>query len=347
MTHSIEQSSIYRAVATAQRTLAGCRRRGPDKDVVRAAAHGQWSRILAAAGLDLPINRHMPCPACGGRDRFRYDDRHSDGNFFCSGCGHGDGFGLLMRVHGWSFPAALDFVAGVVGMQPGQQPPPAPAPRRPPEVLRRRNADHLHGALGRLITDDGTVDAYLRGRGLAGLGAARLLLWPDCRHGVSATRWPAMVGILADQAGHVAGIHRTYLDPATASKAPVEPAKTLTGGLFAGAYRGCAIQLFPACGEVLALAEGIETALAVHELTGGDVPVWAAGNTSLLRQVQIPATVRQVQIWADHDINHAGQEAARYLADRLAAAGRRVTIHTPPEPGTDWLDVLVRRGGAQ
>ncbi|GEM_PF-3829249 len=39
------------------------------------AARGHWPRILPALGLNVVKNRHMPCPVCGGTDRFRFDDQ--------------------------------------------------------------------------------------------------------------------------------------------------------------------------------------------------------------------------------------------------------------------------------
>ncbi|MGL6422717.1 primase-helicase zinc-binding domain-containing protein [Aeromonas caviae] len=43
---------------------------------VSLAARGQWPFILAELGLSVPKRgQHGPCPACGGKDRFRLDDK--------------------------------------------------------------------------------------------------------------------------------------------------------------------------------------------------------------------------------------------------------------------------------
>jgi len=34
---------------------------------------------------------------CGGKDRWRFDDRDGLGTYFCSNCGAGDGFTLLSK----------------------------------------------------------------------------------------------------------------------------------------------------------------------------------------------------------------------------------------------------------
>lgn len=88
-----------------------------DSSDLRLAASGNWPYILQAlAGLtDTELsNRHQPCPACGGRDRYRFDDRSSRGDFFCNGCGPGDGFDLLQRVNSWTFAEAAQKVADLL-----------------------------------------------------------------------------------------------------------------------------------------------------------------------------------------------------------------------------------------
>ena len=88
-------------------------------DVITAAS-GRWRDILEVlAGLHAEqlSNRHQPCPACGGRDRYRFDDRDGNGSWFCNQCGGkdhlgggGTGMDLLMRVRRWSFRQACEEV---------------------------------------------------------------------------------------------------------------------------------------------------------------------------------------------------------------------------------------------
>ncbi len=49
-------------------------------------ARGRWSEILPRLGIDARFlrNRHGPCPLCGGKDRFRFDDRDGSGSYFCN-----------------------------------------------------------------------------------------------------------------------------------------------------------------------------------------------------------------------------------------------------------------------
>lgn len=76
---------------------------------LKRRASGRWTSILLHLGVPAQLlnHRNQPCPHCGGRDRFQYTDRFGDGNYFCRGCGPGDGFSLLMSVHGWSFGTAV------------------------------------------------------------------------------------------------------------------------------------------------------------------------------------------------------------------------------------------------
>src|SRR6185295_2478683 len=103
---------------------------------------------------------------------------------------------------------------------------------------------------------------------------------------------------------------------------------------------GAAVRLYIP-GETLAIAEGIETALAVRLLTG--LPVWAALNERLMRSMVLPREVRLVHIFADSDRNGVGEEAARELGERMRREGRAVRIGLPRRVGEDFLDVLNAR----
>lgn len=83
------------------------------------AARGRWPHILAALNISVPATprEHGPCPACGGKDRFRFDDLEGRGTWFCNQCDPkaGDGLGLIQNVKQCDFVDAIDLVAGVLG----------------------------------------------------------------------------------------------------------------------------------------------------------------------------------------------------------------------------------------
>jgi hypothetical protein len=76
----------------------------PTFDNVKKQARHHWVELLIAAGIDAKAlrNVHGPCPGCGGKDRFRFDDHDGNGTFICSqGNGDnlsGDGFELLQHA---------------------------------------------------------------------------------------------------------------------------------------------------------------------------------------------------------------------------------------------------------
>ncbi len=92
-------------------------------DQIRTAAQGQWEYIHRALGVSLitPNHRkHTPCPACGGRDRFRVQSDYAElGRWFCGGGGDpqaGDGFSLLGHVFGWNTQQQFNAVAELLGI---------------------------------------------------------------------------------------------------------------------------------------------------------------------------------------------------------------------------------------
>jgi putative DNA primase/helicase len=217
---------------------------------------------------------------------------------------------------------------------PTRVPPLLPADNRKQEAFRR-----IWHTSQRLTTRD-PVSLYLRRRGLT-LSLDQLppvlryhphLCYrhdDGCR-----TYHPALVALVQALDGTMVNVHRTYLTY-DGHKANVPTVKKLMPSAVPGATKGGAIRLSPP-GETLAIAEGCETALAVRQATG--LSVWAAMAASNMALLAVPAVVQLVVICADHD--QAGLDAAKALARRLLADGRRVKILTPATPGTDWLDML-------
>ncbi len=82
----------------------------------------RWTDTLARLGIPQQALRgkHCACPGCGGKDRFRYDNKEGTGSFICSqGTGNllaGNGWALLEHVYGWSFDRALTEVAQALGI---------------------------------------------------------------------------------------------------------------------------------------------------------------------------------------------------------------------------------------
>ncbi|MCT8351287.1 MULTISPECIES: primase-helicase zinc-binding domain-containing protein [Photorhabdus] len=97
-------------------------------DIVRQSCH-RWPAILSQAGIVVPANnRHGPCPMCGGKDRFRFDDKNGNGTWICNRakCGHGDGLDLLAKFKGCQLIEAARWISEL-----SELPSTAPARKKP------------------------------------------------------------------------------------------------------------------------------------------------------------------------------------------------------------------------
>jgi Toprim domain len=87
-----------------------------------------------------------------------------------------------------------------------------------------------------------------------------------------------------------------------------------------GPVGGGAVRLgMPHSGEWLAIAEGIENALAVA--TACAMPGWAALSAGGIRALVLPREATHVVICADDDASGTGQRAARDAAQQWLAEG--------------------------
>ncbi len=84
---------------------------------VTTSAAGRWPDVLSLAGITVPGSprQHSECPACGGTDRFRFDDG-GRGSHFCNQCGAGDGLDLVAKVNHCDTTEAARLVADVLGI---------------------------------------------------------------------------------------------------------------------------------------------------------------------------------------------------------------------------------------
>jgi putative DNA primase/helicase len=80
-------------------------------------ARGRWAGILRTLGVEEQFlkNQHGPCPMCGGKDRYRWDDKNGDGTYYCNSCGAGDGWLLAQKLTGESASAVAKKIFNMVG----------------------------------------------------------------------------------------------------------------------------------------------------------------------------------------------------------------------------------------
>ena len=66
---------------------------------ITAEAVGKWQSIFSSLGIVVGNGKHCPCPVCGGKDRFRFDNKNGRGTYICSQCGSGDGLNLIKNYY--------------------------------------------------------------------------------------------------------------------------------------------------------------------------------------------------------------------------------------------------------
>lgn len=85
---------------------------------IKYAAQGKWADLVFPSfGIEVQWKKKTPCPACGGRDRFWYDDKNGNGDYYCQQCGPGDGLSLIEKCcTRFTFPQVISEVASVLGL---------------------------------------------------------------------------------------------------------------------------------------------------------------------------------------------------------------------------------------
>jgi hypothetical protein len=232
-------------------------------------------------------------------------------------------------------------ILGAAGVAPGNYAPPDTAEQnrrdadRMAETAKRAQQAHRLWREAQPIV--GTVaENYLRGRGIVCDLPKTLRFDPECWHGATASRHPALLALV--EGGEGFAVHRTYLRPDGSGKAAIDPAKAMLGAVSGGAVRLCDAP------GALVVAEGIETALSLScGLLRRPSTIWAALSTSGLRGLRLPPQKGRLTIASDGD--SAGRAAAQSLAERAVALGWQVSLLPAPN-GRDWNDILTMKGDA-
>lgn len=162
-------------------------------------------------------------------------------------------------------------------------------------------------------------ETYLRGRGIKIKLPDSLRYLPRLHHGPSKRVWPAMIGAIRDDAGALTAIQRTYLAEDGSGKAPVEPQKMTLGPMLHGAV------LLGTAGDMMGLAEGIETALSAKQIY--QIPTLACLSAHRLDKIKLPALCRSLVIFADR--GKVGMDCALEAARHYEDIGLDVDVMPP------------------
>lgn len=297
---------------------------------VSEIATGRWPAILMHFGVaeSFLSGKHGPCPVCGGRDRFRFDNKAGRGTWICNHCGSHDGFAMLQILKGWTFKEAAFQVEQIVGTV------------EQVEVKQQSDEAKKMAAVKRIWNESEPVSKgdpvwlYLNRRIGLELIPACLRYHPALPYvdGETVEHHPALVAAVTSHDNKGVGVHRIYLTT-DGYKANVESAKKLMTGK---PMDGASIKLGGA-GESIGIAEGIETALSASRLFS--VPVWAAISANMMEKWLPPEGANRVIVFGDNDESYTGQASAYVLAKRLHLKGLSVEVRIPGEAGKDWADV--------
>jgi putative DNA primase/helicase len=280
---------------------------------------------------------HGKCPCCGYRAGFSVTERR-DGLplVYChaGGCSQSDLIVALRRAGLWPESQSENGDRSserqrrhrVASSAISVKTKPAASPSNVALSLWRRSTPAEATFAPRIVAD------YLRNaRGYTGAIPNVLRQLLSAKH-PTGTYTPAMVALVEHVDNGPVAVHRTFLRADGSGKADLDPNK-----MTLGPSKGAAVQLARPRNGVLAVAEGIESALSYMQ--GTEIPTWAALSAVGICNLVLPRDATEIIIAIDPD--PVGVMKAHAAARRWLEEGRRVSIARPPL-GLDFND-LVRR----
>jgi len=301
-----------------------------DVDSLKLKAKGRWIDIYNHFGIDVGNGKHKPCPSCGGKDRFRCDNKTGIGEYICGQCGAGDGFSLVQKVTGMAFMDVVEEISKIIGDCNIDKDLP-----KKPDAKKLLNQVWVSS---KKLEGSDPVLKYLHSRKIV-VRPDNIRYCPKCYESDTKTEYQAMVAMVQNLDGKPVSLHRTYLK--NNKKADILNSKKIMPSV--EKLSGSAIRLFKPGDtvfkdSVLGVAEGIETASAASQLFG--IATWSVLSTSLMEQFIPPNEYKEIVVFGDNDANFAGQKSAYVLANKLYQKDLLVSVEIPNIVG-DWNDVLM------
>ncbi|HFW5176685.1 TPA: toprim domain-containing protein [Salmonella enterica subsp. enterica serovar Potsdam] len=277
---------------------------------VRSKANGYWPSILER--LAIPTNRgEGPCPACGGKTRYRFDNKDNRGTYFCSHCGAGTGLDLVMKVNQCGAREAAELVAEAMAL-----------PMPEPKPAREKPQMDIAGKVAALTTKASIgQSAYLTSKGLQ-------CHFPMLSDG-------SLLLVLKNGAGATTGAQVIKPD---GSKRLV--AGTVKKGSFCVVNSG-------ETPETVIIAEGLATALSVQQFRPDATIITAIDAGNLLSVAQVMRQRypdAQIIIAADNDIKPGEPNTGKAAAEKAAKAVSGRVALPQSEEKADWNDVHQQHG---
>ncbi|WP_370557387.1 DUF927 domain-containing protein [Edwardsiella tarda] len=314
-------------------------------DLIRQVTHeaaGRWPQVLGGLNIRVPSSprQHSACPACGGKDRFRFDDK-GRGSFLCNVCGAGDGLDLVKRVSHCDVTEAARMVADVLGIDyRAVQTDPAAASQRREQLeadrqqreqerqqqaaedaeQRRATFARLYAGMRQNVTLGESV--YLMSKGFGGLSFPIL---PD------GSLLLALVGDTGDVT-------------AAQTISPQGEKRLLTGSAKRGAYYAVNAPEQP---QSVLIAEGLATALSVHLMRPDALTVVAIDAGNLLPVAEVMRRKypeAQITIAADNDHHEGRANIGKEAAEKAALFVAGWVALPPTDHKADWNDYHQQNG---
>lgn len=299
---------------------------------VTAAATDRWPEILGFIGVSVPASprTHTACPACGGKDRFRFDD-NGRGSHFCNQCGAGDGLDLIAKVRCCDITTAAQLAADALGID-------YRTAEIPEVISQRKSLSATKGQKSALDQEQHTKFAdryrklgqkvtfgespYLQGKGLEGFTFSIL---PD----------GGLLLPLRDESGEVV---------AAQTISPSGEKRLIAGSAKKGSFYTINAVETPPC---ILIAEGLATALSVHLIRPDALAVAAidAGNLLPVAQVlRVSHPEAQIIIAADNDLAEGAKNVGIEHAEKAALAVAGWVSAPPTDKKADWDDYRQQHG---
>ncbi|MEX5880788.1 DUF927 domain-containing protein [Proteus vulgaris] len=304
---------------------------------VKLKANGQWQAILSHLGAEVPLNTHTACPHCGGKDRFRFDNKDGNGTFICNQCGSGDGLDLVQRVLGVSVTEAAKEVANIIGIDTRSACPPAyrrSEIKAQQDELKAQQAEKQANEkrekhkrfierYNRTIANvqRGRSD-YLKAKGLHGF---EMDLLQD----------GSLIIPLLDAGGVITGAQTIK---------PNGDKRLLSDSAKSGSYYPINE---PVNVSTVIIAEGLATALTCHLIQPEAHTVAAidAGNlihVAKVMRVKYPES--KIIIAGDNDIKPGQDNTGKLAAEKAAKVVNGVAVLPPTDDKADWDDYRLSHG---
>ncbi|MGA8120385.1 DUF927 domain-containing protein [Rouxiella badensis] len=318
---------------------------------VTAAAAGRWPDVLSLAGITVPQSprQNSSCPACGGNDRFRFDDK-GRGNHFCNQCGAGDGLDLVKKVNHCDTTEAAQILAGVMGIdyRVTEIDHKATSQRREQlesERQQREQERHQQSAADEARRRESFQQKYQTLVAQAQPGESTYLT----AKGLAGFPFPVMADgtlllTLVDASGTVPAAQTITVDGVK---------KMVFGSAKHGAYHAVNVPEHP---QDIIITEGLATALTLSLMRPEALTVAAidAGNqlpvAELMRRQHPDA---RIIIAADNDWHYPGEldergkpkvNTGRIQADKAALAVNGLISSPPTDHKADWNDYHQQNG---